>query len=372
MATIAEDLVRIETALDQIATRCDTPKVRASLKRLTDVVERAHKSFCGSWLGYHSCVYYAGLNPPPPGAHFSSQWGLQELHISDTTGDWREFDGNQLMDKMREEAGSPTIDDVIAIATNAADESREYREELISILEACVSRKDDAYLQKLKGLAQEARVRTAKEAIEHYTPSGRFMSNDMVAISAGLKTPPHIQLQAQIEAIESCLGIPKALSTIAKRTSSHLGKKEQARGVASKQGNKVFIGHGGSESWRQLKDFLEDTLGLQVDEFNQKPVAGITNITRLSEMLDDAGIAFLIMTAEDEQKDGTKHARMNVIHEAGLFQGRLGFTRAIVILEEGCEEFSNIQGLGQIRFPSKKIKAAFQEIREVLEREGLI
>jgi predicted nucleotide-binding protein len=40
---------------------------------------------------------------------------------------------------------------------------------------------------------------------------------------------------------------------------------------------------------------------------------------------------------------------MNVVHEAGLFQGRLGFTRAIIMLEEGCEEFSNIEGLGQLR-----------------------
>lgn len=63
---------------------------------------------------------------------------------------------------------------------------------------------------------------------------------------------------------------------------------------------------------------------------------------------------------------------LNVVHEAGLFQGRLGFTKAIVLLEEGCEEFSNIQGLGQIRFPKGNIAPAFEEIRRVLEREGLI
>lgn len=61
-------------------------------------------------------------------------------------------------------------------------------------------------------------------------------------------------------------------------------------------------------------------------------------------------------------------ARQNVIHEAGLFQGRLGFMRAIVLLEEGCEEFSNIHGLGQIRFPAP----AFEEVRQVLEREGFL
>jgi predicted nucleotide-binding protein len=134
----------------------------------------------------------------------------------------------------------------------------------------------------------------------------------------------------------------------------------------------VFIGHGQSSLWRDLKDFIQDRLGLPWDEFNRVPVAGITNIARLSEMLDASAIGFLVMTAEDELSDGKLQARMNVIHEAGLFQGRLGFTKAILLLEDGCEEFSNIQGLGQIRFPKGDIKAVFEEVRKVVEREGLI
>ena len=124
--------------------------------------------------------------------------------------------------------------------------------------------------------------------------------------------------------------------------------------------------------WRDLKDFVQDKLRLPYDEFNRVPVAGVTNITWLAQMLDQACIAFLVMTAEDEMMEGNKQARMNVIHEVGLFQGRLGFERAIVLLEEGCEEFSNINGLGQIRFPKDNISAVFQDIREVLEREGII
>jgi predicted nucleotide-binding protein len=78
------------------------------------------------------------------------------------------------------------------------------------------------------------------------------------------------------------------------------------------------------------------------------------------------------MTAEDENAKGELQARMNVIHEVGLFQGRLGFTKAIILLEEGCQEFSNIQGLGQVRFPINNIAACFEEVRRVIEREGLI
>lgn len=117
---------------------------------------------------------------------------------------------------------------------------------------------------------------------------------------------------------------------------------------------------------------MQDRLSLPWDEFNRIPVAGFTNIARLAEMLDAAAIALLVMTAEDEMADGEMQARMNVIHEAGLFQGRLGFSKAILLVEEGCAEFSNVQGLGQIRFPKGKIAASFEEIRRVVEREGLL
>ena len=137
-------------------------------------------------------------------------------------------------------------------------------------------------------------------------------------------------------------------------------------------GTKVFIGHGRSPDWRELKEFIQERLQLPYEEFNRVTPAGLAIPNRLTEMLDQACMAFLVMTAEDEQTDGTLHARENVIHEAGLFQGRLGFKRAIILLEEGCEEFSNIHGLGQIPFSKGKISAAFEEVRQVLEREGII
>ena len=137
-------------------------------------------------------------------------------------------------------------------------------------------------------------------------------------------------------------------------------------------GSHVFIGHGQSPIWRELKDFLSDRLELPWDEFNREAVAGITTFGRISEMLDSASFAFLVMTAEDQHSDAATHARQNVVHEVGLFQGKLGPRKAIILLEEGCNEFSNIVGLSQIRFPKGKISAVFEEIRRVLERENVI
>lgn len=65
------------------------------------------------------------------------------------------------------------------------------------------------------------------------------------------------------------------------------------------------------------------------------------------------------------------HARPNVIHEVGLFQARLGPRRAIAMIEDGCVEFSNLSGLTTVRFPPGDIAARFEDVRRVLEREGV-
>ena len=143
------------------------------------------------------------------------------------------------------------------------------------------------------------------------------------------------------------------------------------RALAGPEGHRIFIGHGRSPIWRELKDFLQDRLSLPWEEFNRESVSGIATAERIEHMLNVSTFAFLIMSAEDEHTDQTRHARANVIHEVGLFQGRLGMRRAIILLEEGCQQFSNVHGLTNISFPPGRIGAAFEDVRRVLEREGL-
>jgi predicted nucleotide-binding protein len=156
----------------------------------------------------------------------------------------------------------------------------------------------------------------------------------------GMRAAPHQEIIAMIAALGSPAQTLKDLGQIARQAGSHLARLERKSRKVEMTGTNVFIGHGRAHAWRDLKDFVKDRLGLPYDEFNRVPVAGFTNIARLSEMLDAAAVAFIILTAEDEHTDGSIRARMNVIHEVGLFQGRLGFSKAIVLLEEGCEEFS--------------------------------
>jgi hypothetical protein len=140
--------------------------------------------------------------------------------------------------------------------------------------------------------------------------------------------------------------------------------------LSHSSGKTIFIGQGGSLLWFRLKEFITKRLALPCEEFNSEPTPGIHTTERLEAMLSQAGMAFLIMTAEEKHADGTLQARPNVIHEVGLFQARLGPRRAIVVIEDGCAEFSNLSGLTTIRFPSGDIAARFEDVRCVLEREG--
>lgn len=131
----------------------------------------------------------------------------------------------------------------------------------------------------------------------------------------------------------------------------------------------IFIGHGRSVQWKDLKDHLHEKHDYEVEAYEIGARAGHAIRDILEEMLGKTSFAILVMTGEDRTEDGEMRARQNVVHELGLFQGRLGFTKAIVLLEEGTEEFSNIHGINQIRYGKGNIKETFGEVLATLRRE---
>jgi predicted nucleotide-binding protein len=138
---------------------------------------------------------------------------------------------------------------------------------------------------------------------------------------------------------------------------------------ALKRNLRIFIGHGRSTLWRDVKDHLQDKHGYKVTAYETEPRVGLHIADILKDMKDDASFAILVMTAEDEDAGGKMHARENVIHETGLFQGRLGTKRAIVLLEESCGTFSNLAGVQHIPFSKANIRETFGDILATIKRE---
>lgn len=368
-----DELLVLSSALKDVVKEGERDTVIQPLNRLQQSAEKVGEAWSGSCIGYHANVYYAHLDRPPPGAHFSKEWGIEPRYGGfGSKGDWREYDPADLEQKIMSDAQSPdlSVGEQAAMASEAA--FTDSRERVLSILETEIAARPDSYLSRLREKVEALPAPSKSEVLRKMAPEREQMSRDTVAVYQGLRVPPHIEVLARVLHLRSATMSCADLSTIAQQAASHIERSRRNARREARIGTNVFIGHGRSSEWRKLKDFVNDRLGLPWDEFNRVPSAGVTNIDRLSEMLDAAAFAFLVMTAEDDQADGSQHARQNVVHEAGLFQGRLGFTRAVVLLEAGCEPFSNIDGLGQIRFPANRIQSAFEEVRLVLEREGLI
>jgi hypothetical protein len=131
----------------------------------------------------------------------------------------------------------------------------------------------------------------------------------------------------------------------------------------------VFIGHGRSPQWRDLQDHLRDQHGIVTAAFESGARVGHEVRDVLEDMLGKTSLALLVLTAEDEAAAGAMRARQNVVHELGLFQGKLGFTRAIALVEEGVELFSNLDGIQQIRYPGGRIRETFGDVLGVIRRE---
>ena len=369
-----EELLHIADNLEQLAERGQEAKIKEPLERLQQAANEIGKAWGGSWLGYHANVYYEGLKPPPPGTHFSQEWGLGDNSYNAFGGSegWAEFKAEDITATIYELANNPNLEPACKYNDEATNEFDTQKSTSLSIIETELPNSNENFLQRLKDEIEKLSVKTEAKITRALRPTGNVISSDYIALNQGFRTPPHFSVISQVLAVQRTISAVASLAKITRQAGSHLLRQRRQRRHAEIVGTNVFIGHGRSLIWRELKDFIKDRLGLPVDEFNRIPVAGFTNIARLSEMMDAAAIAFLVMTGEDEQPDGNLRPRMNVIHEAGLFQGRLGFDRAIVLLEEECQEFSNIAGLVQIRFAKGNIKSAFEEIRVVLEREGIL
>jgi predicted nucleotide-binding protein len=371
---ITERLLETVWATENALSLREDPLLTENASRLKENIAQAARAFSNSWLGYHANVYYRNMESPEPGDHFSAEWGLMSGSMSNhMSGNWLEYPRESLREALFHGVAGNYETRMAQVSAKAQKVLEEHCETARTILDALQSKSKAPTLSRIAEELGELDLKmTPHKLIDVMRPRGSFMSRDSTAVSQGITTPVHCLVSAEEIARQHPFTALETLASCSRKIMKYMEINDLIERSSMPAGTKVFIGHGRSLLWRELKDFLQDRLHLEWEEFNREPTAGIATTERLQQMLDTSCIAFLVMTAEDQHADATLHARENVVHEVGLFQGRLGFRRAIVVLEEGCTAFSNIAGLSQLRFPRGNISASFEEIRRVLEREGIV
>ncbi len=375
MDDILDDLVRLARRCERSANTLDAEPIASMCARLRTEADIVGRAASGGWLGYHADIYIEGLRPKTPSDHFDTEWGTERNSRNRTKGGpWAIYEYEYVLDEIKRRAQVPDTSVIERAAEAVGEVFTDCRDELLPTIDALLATKPDEAIKEVRGKVESLKpYYTAIEFFQALVSEKQFMSRDSRATSGGIQAPPHVKVGLWLTSQISYQGNARELAKHARYLAKYLEKTRKMKGkTVAKTDGKIFIGHGRSRVWKDLKDFIQDRLQLPWDEFNRESTAGLSTKERLETMLEDSCFAFIVMTAEDQQADKTMHARANVIHEVGLFQGRLGFKRAIVLLEDGCEEFSNINGIVQIRFPPGNVRSAFEEIRLVLEREKLL
>lgn len=113
---------------------------------------------------------------------------------------------------------------------------------------------------------------------------------------------------------------------------------------------KVFLTHSSHNNmWREVQDRLLSlrTRTVEVVEFNSDLPYGQSAFQRIEEAAEGVNLAVILMTRDNDAGD----PRLNVVHETGYFQGKLGRERTLLLIEKGVtRDLSNIHGLQGFEF----------------------
>jgi hypothetical protein len=242
------EIFEIADQLSDMATKGEA----RPLDELMKAAEEVGKSWSGSWMGYHSRVYYKDLQPVPLGARFSVEWGFMDTHfIKETVGDWVEYEFEGVVNAIYEMAGNPNCGKVMEVSMQAKTLFDESQSRMLSLLSpALKDHTTDLFLNDITEKIKKKCIITESDFVHLFAPKGKLMSRDSNAIQAGIKTPPHISVIAKVCAIRSPFTACDELGKLARHVASHLEMLEKRQRREARIGTNVFIGHGRSHVWK--------------------------------------------------------------------------------------------------------------------------
>lgn len=131
----------------------------------------------------------------------------------------------------------------------------------------------------------------------------------------------------------------------------------------------VFLAHGRSSQWLALKEFIESECDLATVAFDSGAWGGKSVTEALNRYLEQCNFAICVLTAEDTRGGPFAWARENVVHEVGLFQGRFGESRVVLLVEEGCGFVPQAPPDQVLHYPQGAIESAFWGVRALMRAQ---
>lgn len=114
--------------------------------------------------------------------------------------------------------------------------------------------------------------------------------------------------------------------------------------------DKIFIVHGHNEAIKEKVARVLEKLQLVPVILHEQPDGGKTLIEKFETNSDEVNFAVVLLTGDDNGKSNNSddyklRARQNVIFEMGYFMGRLSRSHVFMLLEDGVEKPSDLDGI---------------------------
>jgi uncharacterized protein (TIGR02391 family) len=227
IASPSDELAQIAVRLSAQAEKGLDPEVTGPIQSLREAINKIAKSFSGSWLGYHACVYYDGFKSPPPGAHFSKEWGLRQFNGDmGTKGIWREYDPEEVKNNIYTLAGNPNIELIREILKESEPAFKNARSEIISIVSSDLYNNNDDYLYSLLEEVKNIEYLDKGKILRKMVGTGKFTTQDTRAAEQGIRYPPHKVVDAETIELHNATALLVELSNISKKINSHLLRRK--------------------------------------------------------------------------------------------------------------------------------------------------
>lgn len=237
------------------------------------------RSFCGSWLGYHSRLYFGEFSPVSGDAAFSVEWGLMDRFSNSSSPEWKEFD-SQTVREFIFDGDDDFSEDICRTARESWEAFVSIRLEVNSILEYIES---DSFLKARCEELNELNLKTVSEFLKEWKPQALAISRDSRAYSEGFKIPEHVRVRAEIASLQYVFELCTHAERIVKQIASHLGRKPvQTHVVAepstsSKQYSKKVMVAGKDALLSAFKS-KQKGLILKGEAFNSEPEMTAMNL----------------------------------------------------------------------------------------------
>lgn len=162
--------------------------------------------------------------------------------------------------------------------------------------------------------------------------------------------------------LDEIMGLLKSIESNPPITSMN---KMEKKSVAT---NKVFIVHGHNEAVKEKVARFIEHLKLEPIILHEQADKGRTIIEKFEANSAEVNFAIVLLTADDEGKskketDYKERARQNVIFEMGYFVGLISRSHVFMLLDEGVEKPSDLDGIVYTSLKENWEKKLFKELQ---------